>query len=165
MKKLNIGCGNVKKEGFINIDISKTVEPDMVVNVEKGLPFKDNTFDYIYSSNVLEEIRPQSWDFVLREINRVAKNGCVLELSLAFDNMYNRGRINHYRVFNWDSFFVCEEGQGYTYTVPILLRNLEKRPNSFVRFWFNLFPFLKKHVYLKFKIIKRNEKSNHTLKE
>ena len=154
MKKLNIGCGYVKKEGFINIDISKSVNPDTVVDIEKGLPFKDNTFDYIYSSNVLEEIRPQYWSFVLSEISRVAKDGCILELSLAFDNMYNRGRINHYRVFNWDSFFVCEEGQEHNYTAPIILRNLEKRPNIFTRLWFSLFSFLKAQVKFKFKIIK-----------
>lgn len=157
MEKLHIGCGTEKLDGFINIDISKEVGPDMVVNVEKGLPFKDNTFDYIYSKNVLEEIRPEKWDFVLSEINRVAKEGCILELVLSFDNMYQRDRINHYRVFSWDSFFVCEEGQKHTYTVPIILKNLIKRPNKFTRLWFNLFPFLKKHVYFKFKIVKENK--------
>jgi len=156
MKKLNIGCGYIKKEGFTNIDISKEVEPDVVANVEDGLPFKDNTFDYIYSSNVLEEIRPQYWDFVLNEIKRVAKDGCILELSLAFDNMYNRGRINHYRVFSWDSFFVCEEGQEYNFTTPIILRNLEKKPSKLTKLWFTFFPFLKAQIKFKFQIIKKN---------
>lgn len=159
MKRLNIGCGYDKKGGFINIDISKSVNPDMVVDIEKGLPFKDNTFDYICSFRVLEEIKPDYWDFVLSEINRVAKNECILELVLAFDNMYNRGRINHYRVFNWDSFFVCEEGQVYNHTAPIILKNLKRRPNSFIRLWFNLFPFLKKEIHFKFKIIKYNGKN------
>ncbi|MDD5699617.1 MAG: methyltransferase domain-containing protein [Candidatus Nanoarchaeia archaeon] len=158
MERLNIGCGYEKKEGFINIDISKKVKPDMVVNIEKGLPFKDNTFDYIYSWNVLEEIRPQFWDFVLREISRIAKDGCILELSLAFDNLYNRGRINHYRVFNWDSFLICEEGQEHNYTAPIILRNLKKKPNRLTKLWFSLFPFLKQQVRFKFRIIKKDGK-------
>ena len=34
--KLNIGCGLKKKKGYINIDISKDVNPDRVVDVEKG---------------------------------------------------------------------------------------------------------------------------------
>lgn len=155
MKKLNIGCGYEKKEGFINIDISKEVGPDMVVDIEKGLPFKDDTFDYIYSWNVLEEVKPEKWEFVLKEINRVAKDGCILELSLAFDNMYNRGRINHYRVFNWDSFLVCEEGQPHAYTAPIVLKNLNKETNKFTKLWFTFFPFLKNTVCFRFKVIKR----------
>ena len=125
MNKLNIGCGNEKMQGFINIDISEKVKPDIVVDIEKGLPFKDNYFEYIYSKNSLEEIRPQQWDFVLREIGRVANNHCILKLDLPFDNLYQRTRINHYRVFSWDSFFVCEEGQEHTYTTPIILRNLK----------------------------------------
>ena len=155
--KLHIECGRIKFEDFINIDISKEVEPDMVVDIEKGFPFPDNSFEHIYSCNALEEIRPQNWDFVLREINRVAKDGCILELILNFNNMYQRTRANHYRTFSWDSFFVFEEGQGTLYSTPIILKNLLKRPSVFVRLWFNLFHFFKKSVNFKFEIIK-NEK-------
>ena len=156
MKKLNIGCGYNKKKGFINIDVAREVEPDLVVNIEGGLPFKDNTFDYIYSWNALEEVKPEKWEFVLKEINRVAKEGCILELSLAFDNMYNRGRINHYRVFNWDSFLICEEGEEHNYTAPIILRNLKGKPNKFTKLWFTLFSFLKQQVRFKFEVIKKD---------
>jgi len=152
--KLNIGSGTRKLEGFTNIDISKEVNPDIVVNIEEGLPFPDNSFDYIYSCNVLEEIRPEKWNFVLSEISRVAKKGCILELVLNFDNLYQRTRINHYRTFSWDSFFVCEEGQEHNYTTPIILRNLKRRPNVFVRLWFSLFPFFKQVVNFKFEVVK-----------
>lgn len=159
MKKLHIGCGYDKKEGFVNIDISKKVNPDMVVNIERGLPFEDNTFEYIYSKNALEEIKPQNWEFVLKEINRVAKPGCILELVLSFDNLYERIRINHYRTFSWDSFYMCGEDKTHNYTSPIILRNLKKRPNVFVRFGYSIFPFLKKSVHFKFEIIKnKNQK-------
>ncbi len=153
--KLHIGCGRIKLEGFINIDCAKEVKPDMIVDIEQGLPFPDNSFEHIYSCNSLEEIRPQHWDFVLREINRVAKDGCILELVLNFDNMYQKTRANHYRTFSWDSFFVFEEGQQTLYSAPIILRNLMKRPNVFVRLWFNLFPFFKGSVYFKFEVIKK----------
>ena len=154
--KLNIGCGRKKLEGFVNIDISKKVNPDVVVNIEKGLPFEDNSFSYIYSKNVLEEIRQQYWDFVLREIGRVAKNGCILELDLPFDNLYHRTRANHYRNFSWDSFFCFEEGQDTLYSAPLILKNLKKRPHVFFRLLYTLFPFLKKHINFKFEIIKNS---------
>ena len=152
--KLHIGCGRKKFKDFINIDCAKEVEPDMVVNIEQGLPFSDNSFDYIYSCNALEEIRPQYWDFVLSEINRVAKHGSILELVLSFDSKYQRTRANHYRTFSWDSFYCFEEGQQTLYSAPIILRNLLKRPSWAVRLFYNLFSFLKKSVHLKFEIIK-----------
>ena len=42
--KLNIGCGKNKLKGFINLDISPNVAPDIVRDIERGLPFGDNTF-------------------------------------------------------------------------------------------------------------------------
>ena len=80
--KLNIGCGLKKKEDYINIDISKKVGPDKVVDIEKGLPFDDNTFDVIYSSHCLEHIVPGKISLVLKEIVRVAKDGAKLNLVL-----------------------------------------------------------------------------------
>jgi len=155
IKKLHIGCGRVKMKGFINIDKAKEVKPDKVVDIEKGIPFPDNSFEHIYSSHVLEHIRPQYWDFVLKEMARVAKNGCILELHLPFDNIYQRSHANHYRTFNWDSFYCHEEHSGVNYYSDLVLKNLQKRPNIFIRLWYNLFPFLKQDVYFKFKIIKK----------
>lgn len=87
--ELNIGCGWEKREGFINIDKTKEVKPDIVV-IEKGLPFMDNSCEYIYSQHCLEHVRPHKWRFVFEEIGRVAKEGCILELKLPFDNPFKR---------------------------------------------------------------------------
>jgi len=97
----------------------------------------------------------------LSEINRIAKDGCILELVLSFDNIYQRTRINHYRTFSWDSFYMCEEDKEHNYTSPIILRNLQKRPNALVRFWFNLFPFFKVDVHFKFQIIKKERMNKY----
>jgi len=55
MKKLNIGCGNKKLKGWINLDFSKEVNLDIVHDLNKyPYPFKDNEIDEIYVDNVLE---------------------------------------------------------------------------------------------------------------
>ena len=33
--KLNYGCGNMKLEGFINIDIEPSVKPDITCDIRK----------------------------------------------------------------------------------------------------------------------------------
>lgn len=154
MKKLNIGCGWNKEEGFINIDKAPEVNPDKVVNIEEGLPFENNYFDYIYSEHTLEHIKPQYWKFVLEEISRVAKDGCVLKLKLPFDNIGTRTNIDHYRTFSFGSFDqLLEEGERNYYS-NLKLKHLYKKPNKLIRIFFYLFPFFKHEVNFKFKIIK-----------
>ena len=153
--KLHIGCGRIKLEGFINIDNIKDVEPDIVVDIEKGLPFEDNSFNYIYSKNVLQQIRPGYFRFVLKEISRVAKDGCILEMDLPYDNTKHRANANHFRVFGYDSFAPFLHGAEADYYNVIVLKNLLKR-NRMRRWLFFLFPIFKNNMHFKFKIIKKN---------
>ena len=152
--KLHIGCGWNKLKGFVNIDKTKKVKPDIVVDLEKGLPFPDNFFEYIYSEHCLEHIEPQNWRFVLNEIARVAKKNCILELKLPFDNIGQRTNADHFRTFSWRSFDQFTKESKRFYYSDLKLERLHKLPNMFVKLFFYLFPFLKYEVHLKFKIIK-----------
>jgi ubiquinone/menaquinone biosynthesis C-methylase UbiE len=155
MNKLNIGCGWDKKEGFINIDKAKEVNPDQVIDIEQGLPFPDNHFDYIFSEHALEHIRPQYWSFVLSEIARVSKNDCVLELILPFDQIAERTNADHYRVFSWDSFSqFCITDTNRAYYSPLRLERINKNPPKIVKWFFYMFPFLNYQVHLIFKVKK-----------
>ena len=154
--KLNIGCGNNKSKGFINIDTAKEVNPDMVVDIKVGLPFPDNHFDYIYSSHALEHIEPSKWNFVLNEIGRVAKNGCILELDLPFDNISSRCNLDHYRSFNWSSFdSITTEGDiERNYYYPFSLEWVNPKPHKLIRMFGNLFPMFVWSINFKFRVVK-----------
>jgi len=152
--KLNIGCGYEKKKGFINIDKTKEVNPDIILNIEKGLPFKNDEVDYIYSEHCLEHIRPQYWKFVLNEIHRVCRDGAIIELKLPFDNIGQRTNADHYRTFTWGSFNQFDPDSKRFYYSKLKLKKLNKIPNRLIRTFFYLFPFLKYEVYYKFKVIK-----------
>lgn len=55
--KLHIGCGMDKLEGYLNLDSSKIVNPDVVWDLETSpLPFEDNTFHETLANHVLEHI-------------------------------------------------------------------------------------------------------------
>lgn len=72
-KILDIGCGKTKFPGSIGLDFNPKSNADIIVNIEKGLPFKKNVFDLVYSSHNLEHIDPKKLVFVLEEIWRVTK--------------------------------------------------------------------------------------------
>lgn len=75
-----IGCGDQKvMEDSIGVDIRKTKEIDIVADAHK-LPFKDNCFDLVYSSHVIEHFSHQDVKAVLYEWIRVLKDGCTFEL-------------------------------------------------------------------------------------
>lgn len=54
--KLHLGCGGVKKEGYINIDVKKTPATDLVWNLTKKLPFENNSVDMIECYHLLEHL-------------------------------------------------------------------------------------------------------------
>jgi SAM-dependent methyltransferase len=73
--KLNLGCGNDTKSGWINVDSVFQNGVDMITDLSK-VPykqFKDNSVDEIYASHILEHFdNPIE---VLTEWHRVCKNG------------------------------------------------------------------------------------------
>lgn len=92
---LNVGCGN-RKVGTVNLDIDPNVKPDIVGCVE-DLPFKDNCFDIVYASYVLEHTTKH--DQIIREFLRVARS----ETRIIVPNFMSRNQHNdpsHVRAFS-----------------------------------------------------------------
>jgi len=57
MKKLNLGCEREYKEGWINLDFDRRVKADIYWDLNKyPYPFKNNEFDEILASSVLEHL-------------------------------------------------------------------------------------------------------------
>ncbi|MCE7700261.1 MAG: methyltransferase domain-containing protein, partial [Methanobacterium paludis] len=77
--KLNMGCGNVKLIDWVNIDIEPGA--DLIVDLRKGLPFKNNSIDFIYNEHFIEHLKLEDGQKVLNEFYRVLKNGGVLRIA------------------------------------------------------------------------------------
>src|SRR5690348_9536204 len=81
-KSLNLGCGQSKITGAVNVDSNIKVEPDVVHHIGKGpLPFGDSTFDEIYFFHCIEHIEKRFHFLVLDDIHRVLKPGGILYIS------------------------------------------------------------------------------------
>lgn len=74
-RKLVIGCGNKRKEGYINLDIRPLEGVDVVRDVLRGLPFDDDSFTLVETENFMEHIPQAEVIFVMNEIWRVLAVG------------------------------------------------------------------------------------------
>jgi SAM-dependent methyltransferase len=73
MMKLNLGCGEFRKEGYLNLDISPVVKPDLIHDLNKfPYPFQDSQFDLIEADHVLEHL--ENPFLVMKELHRITKN-------------------------------------------------------------------------------------------
>ena len=79
-RKLEIGPGPRRIEGFETLDVVPRRHVDYVADAAKPLPFKDNTFSLIYASHILEHIPWYQAEDVLQEWVRVIKPGGHLEV-------------------------------------------------------------------------------------
>ena len=72
--KIDIGCGNNKRKGFVGIDLDKKTNPDIVASA-LNLPFDSNSVDEVYSSHLVEHFSPEEAQKFFDEIYRVLKSG------------------------------------------------------------------------------------------
>lgn len=74
---------------FTGIDISAVWPTEIrprncrfqVVNATQGLPFEDNTFDFVYQRFMIMGYPAESWAFIVQELVRVTKPGGIIELT------------------------------------------------------------------------------------
>ena len=91
---LDIGCGyNASKFAKVICDVQDLSnycqDKKFIRLTEKKLPFKDNEFDFVVASHVMEHV--EDIDFFIKELERVSKKGYVelptkLEDNLVFEN-------------------------------------------------------------------------------
>lgn len=79
MVKIDLGCGSVKKEGFIGLDFVMAPGVDHVLDLTRDrYPFDDNTVDYVFSSHFLEHIGAPN--HIFQEIGRICRDGAKIEI-------------------------------------------------------------------------------------
>lgn len=119
--KLNLGCSDDHKAGFINVDSS--LPADQIVDLSKPWPWADSSVDHIYAKDVFEHIdgpgllgqKGKIW--VMNESHRVLAPGGTLEFLVPLVCLSD-GRINPgafadpTHVSFWtvdDKYYFCDE--------------------------------------------------------
>jgi len=80
--KLNLGCGDAKLPGFVNIDLYNDYgEPDKRLDARQ-LPYGQDSVDVIYSSHMLEHLGHMEVESTLQHWLSILKPGGELELHI-----------------------------------------------------------------------------------
>ena len=79
-RRLEIGPGSERLQGFETLDCVARIYVDYAHRAEQALPFKDNTFEIIYASHILEHIPWYQTRIVLAEWIRTIEPGGQLEI-------------------------------------------------------------------------------------
>mgnify|MGYP001566893051 FL=1 len=78
--KLNLGCGNVILEGFVNVDMYAP-RADVKADLSKRLPFEDGVAERVVLCHVIEHISYRKTLDLLEEVHRVMEIGGSFELA------------------------------------------------------------------------------------
>lgn len=87
--KLNVGPGNtasffknLKEWEMLDCEKSRVKSPEMIIDFNnfKKISRKDNYYDFVYASHVLEHIHPLYTVSFLREVKRVMKKDAILRI-------------------------------------------------------------------------------------
>jgi SAM-dependent methyltransferase len=116
-KAINIGCGNDYIRGWLNVDKSPLVKPDEVIDLEKPLPFPNDTFVMVRAHHIFEHIN--NFEQLIKELHRVCKNGAEIDVRCPFFSSW--GQYNdptHVRFFSTRTFDYFRKGN-YSHEVDV----------------------------------------------
>src|SRR5262245_36346685 len=82
IRRLHWGCGGVTPARWINVDRKPGPGVDIRCDLLGGLPFEDESIDYIASQHALQEVKVLDQVKALAELRRVLRPGGVLRLGL-----------------------------------------------------------------------------------
>lgn len=103
MKRLDLGCGNFRKDGCLGVDIAAGPKVDIVHDLSVSIPAFDNECDYIYTAHFLEHLdNPRA---LLDEIYRVCCNGAHVQINIPLNCIYILGKgpeLAHRTIFDYD---------------------------------------------------------------
>ena len=107
MKRLDLGCGKSKRDGFIGVDSLPLHGVDIIHNLnEYPYPFDNNSIDEIWMDNVLEHI--QNPLKVIEEIYRICRNGAKVYIGVpyfrSFYSTIDPTHVNFFGVY-WFNYF------------------------------------------------------------
>lgn len=82
--KINLGAGDTRYEGFVNVDYDTNSNPDYCFNIEQDKwPFEDNSVSEVIAHHVLEHLG-EGYFHVIKELYRVCQHGAMIDIKVPY---------------------------------------------------------------------------------
>ena len=101
---LNLGSGYSPKPGWVNVDVARGLEVDIVWDLRRPLPFANESCSAIFSEHVIEHVARTDAERLLRECYRVLQPGGVLRLSTPDAGKFLRSYAGDQQFLNHPGF-------------------------------------------------------------
>jgi len=113
--KLNLGCGNNKKSGFVGVDAYKCHAVQILADLTVSLPFKDASVDEIFMDNIIEHI--PDIPSLMKEIHRICVKNSIITIRTphfaSASSWVDPTHVHHLSCFSMNHF-VKKEAAHYT---------------------------------------------------
>ncbi len=121
--KLNLGCGRFHLPDYLNIDfLGGEIRADA-----RHLPFRDNVFEEVFASHVLEHIP----DLIgtMHELHRVLKSGGLLKIivPLGLKSLYTAAHLHPFNLMSLNNLCREESEVGSSLQSVSLFRMVKKK--------------------------------------
>ena len=134
---LDIGCGyNANSLATVVCDVQNLSEyykdKKFIQLNEKKLPFKDNEFDFVIASHVMEHV--EDVEFFIKELERVSMQGYIELPTMLEDNLVFENKKDHLWHMDFDDVdFKLLISRKVQYFEPILTVSSIKKLNEIFR--------------------------------
>jgi len=114
MIRINMGAGADYKDGWINVDWQG--KQDVICDLSKEVPFKDNSVDEILMDNFLEHMPREKFFWFMDEIHRICKPGAIIKIYVPHCTSPGAfGHPSHYTYFHSSSFGIMDIAVPFNY--------------------------------------------------
>ena len=150
-RRLNLGCGFMKLDGWVNVDKYDNCKPDVVYDLNKiPWPWEDNWFYEIKATHFFEHLNRETWFEVFKECARVMAVGGELEIHVPdASNDQSITYRDHWIIFDKNTFHGIQNwhcgnsawAHDEAYRVPLKMMDWLRVP--FQQYlWMRHFPWL-----------------------
>jgi len=165
--KLNLGGGQKVIPGYVNLDIVPFPEVDIVCDLNRTLPLKNNSVDEVVAYHVLEHLNNTVQIF--EELHRVCNNRALIKMKSPYYNSIGAFKDpTHKSFFTEETFFYLSQKERAEKGLPDYGLNFDFRIKHIGYIWshnlIGILPFkhfLKRHfwnvartIYVELKVVK-----------
>jgi SAM-dependent methyltransferase len=79
-KRVDLGCGRRQVPGTIGLDIDALPGVEIVADLSRGLPFRDNSLDEVHAIHILEHF--DNFIAIMEEIHRACRPNAMLHIKV-----------------------------------------------------------------------------------